>query len=107
MLRIEVRDLLDDDPRNIIGGNLFAVAELAASAGANLRTSGHFCGGLRGYGDESISAGGLTLRLEDRLDQGDASPLGRGRRLEILMIVQELDVEQGVFFHGIGTPLRG
>ena len=42
-----------------------------------------------------IPAGGLELCLEEGRDQGKPSPFRARRRLQILMVVQELDVEQG------------
>ena len=53
-----------------------------------------------------IPARGLELCLEDGRDQGDASPLRAGRRLQILMVVQELDVEQGDALRRFGWRVR-
>ena len=61
----EIRDFLDHDPGDVISAELFAVGELAATAGADLGTGSNFARGLRRYGDELISAGGFELCFED------------------------------------------
>src|ERR1700677_380041 len=91
----EIRHFLHHDPCGVVGAELFAVANLAAAAGADLWTSADFRRGVGRYGDERVPAGGFELRLEEGRDQGEASPLRAGRRLQILMVVQELDVEKG------------
>src|SRR5271156_1808482 len=68
----EVRDLLDHDPCGGIGAERFAVAELAAAAGADLRTGADLGRRIRGYRDERIPAGGFELGLEEGRDQGKA-----------------------------------
>src|ERR1700722_7935669 len=83
----EVRDFLDNDPRDGIGAELFAVDELATAAGADLWTGGNFAGGVRRYGHEMIPAGGLELCFEDGRDQGDARPLRLRRRLGTRRVV--------------------
>ena len=106
MLRIRSETFCTTIHATVVGAERFAVAKLAAAAGADLRTGGNFAGGVRRYGDERISARGLELCLEGGRDQSDTSPLRAGRRLQILMVVQELDVEQGDALRRFGWRVR-
>src|SRR5262249_48237008 len=91
----EVRHFLDHDPGCDIGAELFAVSEFAAAAGPDLRTGGDLRLNVGGNREELIPAGSLELSLEEGPDQGEASLLRRLCRLEILMVVEELDIEEG------------
>jgi hypothetical protein len=102
----EIRHFLDHDPRGVVGAELFAVSKLAAAADADLGTGADFRLSVGGNGEELIPAGSLKLRLEKGPDQREASLLRRLCRLEIPVVVEELDVEEGDALGPVGWGSR-
>ena len=54
----QIRDLLNDDPSDEISAELLAIADLAATAMANLRIARYLCLGISGYLNRSASVVG-------------------------------------------------
>src|SRR5271165_2689937 len=102
----KIRDLLNDNPCDKIAAELLAIVELAAAAMADLRTSRYFRPSIEGYGSSLISGRRFEHRSEKLGDARKASSLRVGRRLQILVVVQELDAEQSDGLDRVGQSGR-